>query len=113
MNHPPKAVPPIPGPGLPHDDAQEPVFQAPWEAKAFALVNQLATNDHCTWSEWTRYLADVIAATEADAPGSVAYYEQWVMACEQLLMDKGLLEPQAIAAKIAALQAEQATEHSH
>lgn len=77
----------------------EPVFKAPWEATAFAIVNQLATLEHCTWPEWTEYLAAAIATTEQENPGAMTYYEQWVMACEKLLADKGLLDEQAIEQK--------------
>jgi nitrile hydratase accessory protein len=108
----PDASPEIPCPEVPHED-QEPVFNAPWEAKAFAIVNQLAALEHCTWPEWTQYLSSEIAATETADPGSVTYYEQWVMACEKLLADKGLLDTQAIDQKIHELVAEQEVEHRH
>lgn len=91
---------------------QEPTFNAPWEAKAFAIVNQLATLEHCTWPEWTQYLSSAIAVTEKEAPGSVPYYEQWVIACEKLLADKGLLDPDAIDERIYQLLAEQEVEHN-
>lgn len=89
----------------------EPVFNAPWEAKAFAMVNQLAADKHYTWSEWTQYLVETIAATEEDTPGLITYYEQWVMACETLLRDKGLIDAHAINAKIDELLAQHETEH--
>ncbi|PSN13529.1 nitrile hydratase accessory protein [filamentous cyanobacterium CCT1] len=112
MQH-PQDPPPIPsGSGMSNTD-QERVFNAPWEAKAFAIVNQLATLEHCTWSEWTQYLSSVIAATENAAADSVPYYEQWVMACEKLLADKGLLDTQAIDQKMHELVAEKEAEHRH
>lgn len=95
------------------NEEQEQVFSAPWEAKAFAIVNQLATLEHCTWPEWTQYLSSEIAATEKVDPDSATYYEQWVMACEKLLADKGLLDTQAIDKKIHELVAEQEAEHHH
>lgn len=92
---------------------EEPVFKAPWEARAFAIVNQLATLEHCTWPEWTQYLSSEIKATEQDNLDTATYYEQWVMACEKLLVDKGLLDVQAIHTKIDELIAEQKLEHRH
>lgn len=89
----------------------EPTFQAPWEARAFAIVNQLTASEHCTRSEWTDYLANEISATERDSPGTKTYYEQWVSACEKLLTTKGLLEPESIQHKIAELLAERKAEH--
>ncbi len=98
--------------GISNED-QDPGFNAPWEARAFAIVNQLASFEHCTWPEWTQYLSSEIAATEKEAPGSMPYYEQWVIACEKLLADKGLLDAQAIDKRIDELVAEQEAEHHH
>jgi len=95
------------------NQASEPIFNTPWEATAFAIVNQLATLEHCTWPEWTQYLSSTIAATENNNADSTPYYEQWVMACEKLLVDKGLLNAQEIDQKIYELVTEQAAEHSH
>lgn len=102
--------PTTPCSGVPNEE-HEPIFNAPWEAKAFAIVNQLATLEHCTWPEWTQYLSSEIAATETADLDSVTYYEQWIMACEKLLADKGLLDAQAIEKRIHELVAEQDAEH--
>ncbi|MDX2212400.1 MAG: nitrile hydratase accessory protein [Oculatellaceae cyanobacterium bins.114] len=98
--------------GLPTDQ-DELVFQAPWEARAFAIVNQLVASEHYSWSEWTDYLVSEIAATEKESPGTKTYYEQWVSACEKLLTAKGLLEPELIRYKIAELLAERESDHKH
>jgi len=103
---------PTPYPGM-LNEANEPVFNALWEAKAFAIVNQLAADKHCTWSEWTQFLVDEISATERVASGSRAYYEQWVIACEKLLAQKGIIDSQAINRRIDELIAEQEAEHQH
>lgn len=100
---------PLPGQSTQQD---EPVFQAPWEARAFAIVNQLAATEHYSWSEWTDFLVKEIAVTEQEA-GAQTYYEQWVNACEKLLTAKGLLEPGSVQQKIAELLAERELEHKH
>lgn len=89
----------------------ETVFQAPWQAHAFALVNQLAAANYCTWLEWTDYLVNEISAAEREAPGTKAYYEQWVDACEKLLIEKQLLEPEAIQRRLTELLSAQKTDH--
>lgn len=94
------------------DDA-EPVFQAPWEAKAFAIVNQLASANQYSWSEWTIQLADEISAAELDSTDDRSYYERWVSACEKLLIAKGLLDPLSIDEKVEELLAKPKTDHSH
>ncbi|MBW4529035.1 MAG: nitrile hydratase accessory protein [Phormidium tanganyikae FI6-MK23] len=96
------------------NDQNEIVFQAPWQAHAFALVNQLAAAHYCTWSEWTNYLVNEISAAEREASGTEAYYEQWVYACEKLLIEKQLLEPEAIQTRlIELLSAQEADHHQH
>ncbi|MEM9007284.1 MAG: nitrile hydratase accessory protein [Cyanobacteria bacterium P01_F01_bin.86] len=101
---------PLPLPGLPQGK-HEPAFQAPWEAKAFAIVNQLATTQHYSWAEWTDQFVGEITASEADPRDTRTYYERWVNACEKLLIAKGILDPHAIEQKIEALLSE--TDHQH
>jgi hypothetical protein len=38
-------------PGLPHE-GENPVFKAPWEARAFAMVIRLHERGLFTWTEW-------------------------------------------------------------
>jgi nitrile hydratase accessory protein len=104
MIHPPDP----PAAAFPQTD-HEPVFNAPWEARAFAMVNQLAADHHCTWAEWTEYLVSVMA--EAASSEATTDYQHWVLACEKLLADKGLLAAQAIDQRIDALIAEREAEH--
>jgi hypothetical protein len=40
-------------PALPQDE-DGPVFNQPWEAKAFALAVRLSEAGHFTWPEWVR-----------------------------------------------------------
>lgn len=97
----------------PPSQPDELIFQAPWEARAFALVNQLTADNHYSWSEWTTYLINEISATEKESPGSKPYYEHWVNACEKLLAVKGILTPETIQHKISELLAERDVEHKH
>ena len=48
-------------PGQPQD-ADEPVFRAPWEAQAFAMAVTLHERGLFTWSEWAAVLGRHIAA---------------------------------------------------
>lgn len=93
------------------DDNKEPIFQTPWEAKAFAIVNQLAATQQFSWPEWTKNLADETSLAESDVNDDRSYYERWVFACEKLLVAKGMLNPQSIEEKIEELLTER--EHSH
>lgn len=71
---PPDAVAP---PGV-----DEPVFEAPWQAEAFALVVALHARGLFTWSEWGGALAEEIAADGEH------YYEAWLRALERLLRQR-------------------------
>lgn len=81
----------------PAPEAEEPVFAAPWEAKAFALVHALHARGLFAWPEWTAALAHEIAAHCEGAGG----YELWLDALEDLLVEKGV----ASAAEMARVKA--------
>jgi nitrile hydratase accessory protein len=94
-------------------DENDPVFQSPWEAHAFAIVHQLAEDKHYSWSEWTAQFAAIIGDAERQSPGDTTYYESWVHACETLLASKGLLNEEEINQKIDEILAQREQEHQH
>src|SRR5262245_52602135 len=68
-------------------EPQEPVFEAPWEAQAFAITVALHERDAFTWPEWTSALA-----AEVDGNDAAGYYEQWLAALERLSVTRGLCD---------------------
>lgn len=79
-------------PAIPRDDTG-PVFNAPWEAQAFALTLTLHARGVFTWREWAAALAAELAAAAASGhpdDGS-HYYEHWLAALEQLVATKQLI----------------------
>jgi nitrile hydratase accessory protein len=62
----------------------EPVFAAPWEAEAFALVLALHEAGAFSWAEWSAALAEEV--------GDRPYYESWLAALERLVAAKGLTD---------------------
>ncbi|WP_250866734.1 nitrile hydratase accessory protein [Caballeronia sp. INSB1] len=84
-------------------------FREPWEAKAFAIVVTLSGEGYFTWSEWVeRFSEHVARATADEASGKMpkTYYEQWVDAAEELLIEKGVTSREQIFAKrLSAFQA--------
>lgn len=78
-------------PPLPADD-DGPVFEAPWQAQAFALAVKLSEEGHFTWKEWAATLADELAAAEArgEPDDGSQYYHHWVAALERLVVDRRL-----------------------
>lgn len=81
-------------PGLPRDD-DGPVFTAPWQAQAFALALALHERGAFTWPEWAAALTDAIRRAQAagDADLGDTYYRHWLDALEQLVIAKGLADP--------------------
>jgi nitrile hydratase accessory protein len=78
-------------PGQPRDEAG-PVFSAPWEAQAFAMVVVLHQQGWFTWSEWAQTLASQIASAQdaGDADLGDTYYRHWLAALETLIAAKGI-----------------------
>ena len=84
-------------PALPRD-TEGLVFQAPWEAQAFALAVRLHEAGYFTWKEWTERLAAAIkrAQERGDPDLGTTYYEHWLAALETLLAAKGLVRPEEL-----------------
>ena len=59
--------------------AEHPTFEAPWEARAFALAVALRDAGHLSWPAFSERLA----ARLAEEPAS-PYYERWLVALEDL-----------------------------
>jgi nitrile hydratase accessory protein len=64
-----------------------PVFAAPWEARAFAMVRSLRDAGVVSPAEWTDALGAQIAK---DGAGEVEY-RHWLAALEQVVTTKGLV----------------------
>jgi nitrile hydratase accessory protein len=87
-------------PAIPRDD-DGPVFNAPWEAQAFAMTIMLHERGHFTWREWAARLADEIAAAKSrgETDDGRRYYEYWMAALERLVAQKGLVLARELAAR--------------
>jgi nitrile hydratase accessory protein len=71
-----------------------PVFNAPWEAEAFALVVTLQDRGAFTRTEWADALGDEIKRAQAagDPDTGETYYHHWLAALERLAAAKGLAD---------------------
>lgn len=72
----------------------EPVFNEPWEAQAFAMVIDLHEKGLFTWEEWAQSLS-VQISKEPEA----SYYQNWLNALESLVAQKNLLSSDALLAR--------------
>ncbi|MFV0259179.1 MAG: nitrile hydratase accessory protein [Acidimicrobiales bacterium] len=102
-------------PGQP-ERGGEPVFAAPWEAQAFAMVVRLHEQGLFTWAEWAAALAREIAdARRAGEPDTGAtYYHHWLTALERLVAATGAASAdEQSRARAAWRQAAARTPHGH
>jgi nitrile hydratase accessory protein len=84
-------------PALPRDD-EGPVFNAPWEAQAFAMTLSLHAAGAFTWREWADALAAElsVAAAHGEPDDGSHYYEHWLAALEKLVTKKGVVPAQEL-----------------
>jgi len=84
-------------PDLPRD-TEGPVFNAPWEAQAFAMALALHERGVFTWPEWAATLSDEIKRAQAagDPDTGETYYRHWLATLERLVAAKGVASPQML-----------------
>jgi nitrile hydratase accessory protein len=75
-------------PGIPMD-ADSPVFNEPWEARAFAMTLALYERGVFTWPQWAEVLSRQIELARAagDEDLGDTYYQHWLRALESLVSD--------------------------
>lgn len=88
------------------EDGDGPVFDAPWQARAFGLATALY--DDGEGFEWAAFQERLIREVQADDPDAAdagaleeVYYEQWLAALERLLVDRGTIEQGELEARAA------------
>jgi len=71
------------------------VFDAPWQARAFAVAVTMCQASYYTWDEFREHLMAEIA----DDPDDNEYYHHWLNALEKLLAEKGFVAAKELDAK--------------
>ena len=74
------------------------VFDEAWQGSVFGMTVAMC---HVACFAWREFLAQLIAEiAHAEREGEAStYYERWLSAFENLLVDKGLLQAGALAAR--------------
>lgn len=89
-------------------------FEAPWQARAFALTVALRREDDFPWASFQRLLSDELAddsegdvetAAAAEAVES-AYYRAWLSAFERLLLEEDVITDDELAERVAEFAAD-------
>ncbi len=85
-------------PDLPKD-GDEPVFNEPWQAQAFALAVKLQEQGYFSWTQWCETLHREIQAAQAagDPDLGCTYYLHWLAALEHLVVEQGLGDVEELA----------------
>jgi len=72
----------------------EPVFDAPWQARAFAMAVHLSRTGLFTWKDWAGRLAQRIADFETmeRVDSSETYYRLWLATLEDFVEERAGLD---------------------
>ncbi|CAD0186844.1 hypothetical protein RUESEDTHA_03755 [Ruegeria sp. THAF57] len=94
---------------IPGMQGEGPLFQAPWQTRIFSLIVAMVQNRTFPWAAFQGRLADMITAMEqkelAQSADTVEsrYFDCWLEAAEDTLIDQGLLTEQDVNNKIKSL----------
>jgi nitrile hydratase accessory protein len=82
------------------------VFDAPWQARAFALTVALRREGDFPWEAFqTRLIEELEASADGSTPAEdaeAAYYDAWLTAFERLLLEAEVLDDEELAERVAA-----------
>lgn len=89
------------------DMDDRPTFEAPWQARAFAVAVALtSTGRQYSWDAFQHRLVKEIEVTDRrDADPETTYYRQWLRALERFVLGEGFLMPEAVEERVAAFDA--------
>lgn len=89
--------------GLVGGDDDRPVFDAPWQARAFGLAVTLHREGRYEWPAFQQRLIEEVDAEPPDPTGDrdaatleATYYRQWMAALERLVVEEGILSAATI-----------------
>ena len=101
-------------PAAPPRSNGELVFEEPWESRAFGIAVALHDAGVVDFETFRARLIDEIAAWEADhSPSTLGYryYERWLAALEDTLLESGLVDVDRVDAARRTLQHEWSHDH--
>ncbi len=82
----------------PMSDNPEQPFEEPWHAQLFAVTHSLASAGRFEWTAWSDHFS--AALKRADDGGAAKdgsdYYDVWLGALEEFLIDRDLADPETL-----------------
>ena len=91
---------------IPDLEADAPLFDAPWQARIFALIVATVKQGHLPWKTFQMQLVKVITEKERGRSGDEVvkmdngYFDCWLTAFEETLKHEGIIADEDIARKI-------------
>jgi len=80
----------------------DPVFDAPWQARGFAIAVALRQHGDIDWQVFQRELGDALARHADDREFEKRYYECWLAALEAMLREHEVIDAADLAERTAA-----------
>jgi nitrile hydratase accessory protein len=89
-------------------------FDAPWESRAFAMAVALSEGLY-DWEDFrTELIAEIARWESAGHPGEEwSYYERWLESLQTVLVERGVITPEELAARVHDVAHAEAHEHDH
>mgnify|MGYP000448147579 CR=1 FL=1 len=72
-------------------EPDEPIFNEPWEPRAFAMAVSLNEAGQFTWSEWADVFGELIAENTR-LGDALSYYQVWMNCLETIMLKKRVVE---------------------
>jgi len=80
------------------------VFESPWESRAFGMAVVMNEKGVYQWEEFRDRLIERVGRRAQEGMSSseppTHYYEDWLSAFESLLVARGMIEPEELAARV-------------
>jgi nitrile hydratase accessory protein len=100
------------GPAAPPRANGELVFRAPWESRAFGVAIALHDAGAIDYEDFrSRLIGEISAHADADADDGSDYYERWLDALQQLLVERGIVSTAELDAR--SVEIAHAWDHDH
>ena len=79
------------------------VFEEPWQGRVFGMARALADAGVYSWDDFRERLIEAVAVWDREGTGPYAYYDCFLVALENLLVERDVLAPQQLSSLLAEL----------
>lgn len=96
-------------------DTADLTFEAPWQARIFALIVAMVKEGHLPWTDFQSHLVKAVSHNQTNAQGQgtatveTEYFQSWLAAVEETLKKLDFMADDDLTAKIADIQSATST----